>query len=333
MKTINLHYAEVDSDEGFRKFAVETEGKINGNTILFTKGIEKGKLVKLTIENEVSLKAWSFSSVSRDIDFDKEPYNSIDEKVFTLFILLGANQIVLRSPRIKKDIIIAGRENIPLLSNNTFFTIHVLPGQEFKAIEISISSEWLKTQLHDSKPAVLNFVNEITQNDEPVIFLGTCSPEILTNLNDLHQQVTEATKGLLYFRSKTLQLVSDFFESSIASKELATNDTHPLHHQQIIRAAGLLTASLDKTLPPLGFIAKEVAMSESTLRRHFKLVFGQNIYSYYLQKKMDHAKRMLLNESTTVNEVAAKLGYEKVSNFISSFKKFHGYSPGSMRKK
>jgi AraC-like DNA-binding protein len=48
---------------------------------------------------------------------------------------------------------------------------------------------------------------------------------------------------------------------------------------------------------------------------------------------MDFAKTLMLGQPITVNEAAEILGYEKVSNFIDIFKKHHGYSPGSMKKK
>ena len=95
----------------------------------------------------------------------------------------------------------------------------------------------------------------------------------------------------------------------------------------------ILITHLQKTLPSIEIIAREVVLSESTLKRHFKLMFGKSIYEYYLGMKMDLAKRMLLEKPLSVNEVATMLDYEKVSNFIEMFKKHHGFSPGSIRKK
>ena len=48
---------------------------------------------------------------------------------------------------------------------------------------------------------------------------------------------------------------------------------------------------------------------------------------------MEHAKRLILEKHVTVNEVAAILSYEKVSSFIETFKKHHGYSPGQLKRK
>lgn len=62
-------------------------------------------------------------------------------------------------------------------------------------------------------------------------------------------------------------------------------------------------------------------------------MFGKSIYEYYLELKMDYAKRLLMERPLSVNEVASMLDYEKVSNFIDMFKRHHGITPGVLRHK
>lgn len=62
-------------------------------------------------------------------------------------------------------------------------------------------------------------------------------------------------------------------------------------------------------------------MSESTLRRHFKIVFGKNIYEYYQGKRMGWAKNELQKGELTITELALKLGFRKPNNFTKAFKK------------
>ena len=100
-----------------------------------------------------------------------------------------------------------------------------------------------------------------------------------------------------------------------------------------MEAEEILMAHLQTNLPTLDKIAQKVALSESTLKRHFKAIFGRNIYEYYLEQKMNLAKNLLLEKPLSVNEAAEILGYEKVSNFIDIFKKHHGFSPGRMKKR
>lgn len=79
-------------------------------------------------------------------------------------------------------------------------------------------------------------------------------------------------------------------------------------------------------------IAEQTGLSEAGLKRYFKLIYGSNIYEYYLKQKMELAKRILIERNMNVNEVASHLGYANVSSFIDVFKKYFGYQPGLVRK-
>jgi AraC-like DNA-binding protein len=92
-----------------------------------------------------------------------------------------------------------------------------------------------------------------------------------------------------------------------------------------------LVQSLEDRLPLQKELAREFALSESSLRRHFKIVYGKPLYEYYLEKKMNLAKWLLQEKRITVSETAYMLGYEKVSAFIIIFKKYHKVLPGSLK--
>jgi AraC-like DNA-binding protein len=106
-----------------------------------------------------------------------------------------------------------------------------------------------------------------------------------------------------------------------------------LYYEKVKEAETILLSYIQKSPPRTCIIAKMVALSESTLKRYFKLIYGKSIYEYYLNKKMEMARTLLLENPFTVNEAAERMGYEKVSHFIEIFKKHHGCSPGSIKKK
>lgn len=94
----------------------------------------------------------------------------------------------------------------------------------------------------------------------------------------------------------------------------------------------IIADHLHTSLPEIDAIARQVAMSRSSLKRYFKSVFKKNVYEYYLGLKMELARQMLVEKALSVNEVASMLGYEKVSHFILMFRKHYGVSPGSIKK-
>jgi AraC-like DNA-binding protein len=60
-------------------------------------------------------------------------------------------------------------------------------------------------------------------------------------------------------------------------------------------------------------------------------MYGKSIHEYCVAKKMELAKRKILDGKTTVKEIAEMLGYKQASPFIETFTKYHGYSPGSIK--
>ena len=73
-------------------------------------------------------------------------------------------------------------------------------------------------------------------------------------------------------------------------------------------------------------------MNRQKLTTGFKSLFGQPIYTYYLNKRMELAKKILITTELPVKLIAKKVGYKNVANFAIALKKFYGITPGQIRK-
>jgi AraC-like DNA-binding protein len=77
------------------------------------------------------------------------------------------------------------------------------------------------------------------------------------------------------------------------------------------------------TIDELAFLCN---MSVSTFKRHFSEVFHTSPKKYFIQNRMEKAKKLLqLNKRTS--EIYFELGYSNLSSFSSEFKKHFGVSP------
>lgn len=70
--------------------------------------------------------------------------------------------------------------------------------------------------------------------------------------------------------------------------------------------------------------------TEKTLIENFKEEFNTTPYTYLIQIRMQHAKRLLANKEH-VNEVYGQVGYKDVHSFSIQFKKSFGYPPSKGR--
>jgi AraC-like DNA-binding protein len=80
-------------------------------------------------------------------------------------------------------------------------------------------------------------------------------------------------------------------------------------------------------------IAKQVGTSASYLSRRFKLETGKNITSYLNELRIEEAKRLLLDESLMITDIAFAVGYGSVQHFGRTFNSIVGCSPSSWRQK
>ncbi|QNK64792.1 helix-turn-helix transcriptional regulator [Pedobacter sp. PAMC26386] len=78
----------------------------------------------------------------------------------------------------------------------------------------------------------------------------------------------------------------------------------------------------------LGLIS---CMSSSKFKILFTKIYGLAPQKYYINKKMEYAKKMLLNEDTSISIVVFKLGYQNASAFTRQFKKYFGVLPKDVK--
>ena len=84
--------------------------------------------------------------------------------------------------------------------------------------------------------------------------------------------------------------------------------------------------------PSISELAREIGMNEKKLCYGFKEVFGNTIFGYLYDYKMQLAQQLLLHTDKSVGEIALQCGYEHLSHFSTAFKRKFGLSPQEMRR-
>ncbi len=92
----------------------------------------------------------------------------------------------------------------------------------------------------------------------------------------------------------------------------------------MIRTTILADLSLPPSLPKL---AKMAGFGETKMKDLFKQVFGDTIYNYYQQARMEEAAFLLKHGGLSVSETGYHLGFANLSHFGRLFEKYHGSKP------
>ena len=142
----------------------------------------------------------------------------------------------------------------------------------------------------------------------------------------LQAKVHDSMKEL-YFKGKVYELLSLYFnKSEDPSLEQCPFLVDEENVQKIRRAKDIILERMTDP-PSLENLSVEIGLSLKKLKEGFKQLYGDTVYSYLLDHKMEEARRMLDSQKFNVNEVGLKLGYSTASHFIAAFKKKYGTTP------
>jgi AraC-like DNA-binding protein/ligand-binding sensor protein len=98
----------------------------------------------------------------------------------------------------------------------------------------------------------------------------------------------------------------------------------------IIRAKQFIIAHLDERIT-LDDVAAHVCVSPFYFCKIFKQATGMTLTEYVNRRRVEWAKRKLLNPHARVTEVAFDVGYQSLSQFNRSFLRYAGESPTKFR--
>ncbi len=99
---------------------------------------------------------------------------------------------------------------------------------------------------------------------------------------------------------------------------------------RVMEVEAALTRDIFEPAPTISQLARMVSISESKLKKDFKLIYGLPVYEYFQRIRMQAARDKLLAGGHSVKEVAMELGYANLSNFTIAFKKEFGLLPSKL---
>ena len=153
------------------------------------------------------------------------------------------------------------------------------------------------------------------------------NPAMAVVLSQMLQAKVHDSIRALYFKGKIYELLSLYFNKG--GDEDIESCPFLVDEVQVgkIHLAKKIVLDRMATPPSLTELATEIGLNTKKLKEGFKQLYGQTVFSYLLDHKMEEARRMLDSQQYNVNEVGLKLGYSTSSHFIAAFKKKYGTTP------
>lgn len=153
------------------------------------------------------------------------------------------------------------------------------------------------------------------------------SPSMAIVLSQLfHYNLNPSIKNL-YYKGKGYELLSLFFNrSEDPNAEQCPFLIDEENVLKIKKAKEIMIANMAEP-PGLEELAEQVGLSLKKLKMGFKQIYGDTVFGFLFDYKMDYARQLLDSGSYNVNEVGLKIGYSTGSHFIAAFKKKFGTTP------
>ncbi len=153
------------------------------------------------------------------------------------------------------------------------------------------------------------------------------SPSIAVILSQIINYNLHPSIKALYVKGKIYELIALYFNKSPnADIEQCPYLADEENVKKIKKAKEIILANMAEP-PTLPELAAEIGLSLKRLKEGFKQIYGDSVYSFLFDYKLDYAKRLLETGQYNVNEIGLKIGYSTASHFIAAFKKKYNTTP------
>jgi AraC-like DNA-binding protein len=239
------------------------------------------------------------------------------------FCLKGSSKFIFNEGRYALDIL---EENSLLLYNpQRDLPIHLELNPNSWLVSVLVSIKKFHS-LFSQEADYITFLSD-DNKDKKYYKDGKISPSMAIVLTQLiHYNLNSSIKNL-YFKGKAYELLSLYFnrseDANIEQCPFLVDETNVIK----IRKAKDIIISRMAEPPSLQELSEEIGLNLKKLKEGFKQIYGDSVYSFLFDYKMEVARKLLETGEHNVNEVCIKVGYSTSSHFIAAFKKKYGTTP------
>ena len=230
--------------------------------------------------------------------------------------------------RIILHVVLKGKGILRL--NNRQYDVHehqifLIPDNTRAFYQADENEPWEYVWMHIGGPKIPQILKESGLSKEHPVYtpIDRSSAKIIEDL------VMDMLKhyNRQYYCIGTIYKICDYMIEKSASKEDKEVNNSLLYVKNVISYIRLKYSEPVK----IDQIALSLGLNRSYLTRLFKDATGYSLQEYLITYRMKMAVKLLADESLSVNQVAANVGYTDTFTFSKAFKRHFGKSPSEYR--
>lgn len=161
------------------------------------------------------------------------------------------------------------------------------------------------------------------------IFQEKVDPGAAVILKQLVEGLHKSEVHRIELECRMLELLLLAFRSFL----LDTKETRPLltkdEQARIELARTIITERMEEP-PSLLQLSRLVGLNDYKLKVGFKKMYGNTVFGYLREKRLERAWLLLQEGHVNVSEAAYSIGYSNLSHFAEAFRKQYGVNPGAL---
>lgn len=191
-------------------------------------------------------------------------------------------------------------------------------------INIEVDAHYLNALFASTEKSPV--LQSLLENTQPLLFEQLIYPSIQRIVDEIITESVDEVFELFFLRIKAEELICRLL---MALEKRDEKHLYALNSQDIQAIYQIKEQMLENLAnPPLiQELASGANMSPTKLKRVFKQIFGDSIFSYYQGFRMKEAARLLKEEKLSVSDVGYQLGFTNLSHFSRIFEEHIGMKP------
>ncbi len=287
----------------------EFDIKNNDKSSVEKKEIEKGIFILKFQNNSTKTQTFQHQINSSYIQFH--------------YCLKGASKFYFNNGKYAFDI--NNEFSLLLYNPQTDLPLHLELQKKSWVVSVLISIKTFHS-LFSNESDYIHFLND-DNKDKKYYDTKPISPSKIVILNQMMNYNLHPSVENLYLKAKTYELLSLYFNKSedadIEQCPFLVDEQNVL---KIRKAKDIIISNITEP-PSLQELANQIGLNLKKLKDGFKQIYGDSVYSFLFDYKMEVSRKLLETKQYNVNEVGLKVGYSTSSHFIAAFKKKYGTTP------
>lgn len=162
-------------------------------------------------------------------------------------------------------------------------------------------------------------------------------------------------KNMVEAKIEGLELgADDYIVKPFSAAELLARSTNLIQKQEKLLKKGLITVSTEDIQPKpellvkeiiafieenlsnfnlsVEMVAKHLKISKSTVQRKLKAAVDKNLNQLIREYRLEKARKMIERQAGSLSEIAVATGFNSLSYFSYSYKKYYGTAPSQLKR-